>query len=72
MPRPATNASSGKPLPTGFYGRCGKRALDFTVALLSLVCLFPLFAMLAVLLVVIQRTPPFFLQKRIGRGLKPF
>lgn len=72
MPRSATKASSGNPLPADFYGRCGKRVLDFTVALLSLVCLIPLFAILAVLLVVIQRTPPFFLQKRIGRGLKPF
>ena len=72
MPHSATKASSGNPLPAGFYGRYGKRVLDFTVALLSLVCLIPLFAILAVLLVVIQRTPPFFLQKRIGRGLKPF
>lgn len=72
MPHSAPKASSGNPLPAGFYSRCGKRALDFTVALLSLVCLIPVFAILAVLLVVIQRTSPFFLQKRIGRGLKPF
>lgn len=50
MPHSATKASSGNPLPAGFYGRYGKRVLDFTVALLSLVCLIPLFAILAVLL----------------------
>jgi len=55
-----------------FYSRRGKRALDFTGALFGLACLLPLFVILALLLTLIQRTPPFFLQKRIGRGLKPF
>lgn len=72
MPNSATNASSSNPLRSSFYGYYGKRALDFTVALLSLVCLIPVFAILTVLLVAIQRTPPFFLQRRIGRGLRPF
>lgn len=55
-----------------FYIRHGKRVLDFTGALVGLVCLLPVFVILALLLVVIQRTSPFFLQKRIGRGQKPF
>ncbi len=55
-----------------FYTRYGKRALDFTGALFGLAFLLPVFVILAILLVVIQQTQPFFLQKRIGRGLKPF
>lgn len=72
MPHSATKASSGNPLPAGFYGRYGKRVLDFTVALLSLVCLIPLFAILAVLLVVIQRTPPFSCKSASGAASNPF
>ena len=41
-------------------------------ALFGLICLFPVLAILAILLAIVQRTSPFFLQKRIGHGLKPF
>lgn len=68
----ATNPFFSIPLYSGFYSCYGKRALNFTVELSSLVCLLPVFAILAFLPVVIQQTPLFFPQRRIGRGLKPF
>lgn len=72
MPNFVTNASLRSPQYNSFYSRYGKRALDFTVALFSLICLLPVLAIPAFLLIVIQWTSPFFLQKRIGRHLKPF
>ena len=74
MPPPITNIPFSNPLYRNhhFYRRYGKRALDFTGALFGLICLFPVLAILAILLAIVQRTSPFFLQKRIGHGLKPF
>ena len=74
MPPPITNIPFSTPLYRNhhFYRRYGKRALDFTGALFGLICLFPVLAILAILLAIVQRTSPFFLQKRIGHGLKPF
>lgn len=51
MPNFATNASLPSPQYNSFDSRYGKRTQDFTVALFSLICL----------LIVIQRTSPFFL-----------
>lgn len=74
MPTPTTNIPFSTPLYRNhhFYRRYGKRALDFTGALFGLICLFPVLSILAILLAIVQRTSPFFLQKRIGHGLKPF
>lgn len=72
MSVPTTNVLSSNSLHNSFYKSYGKRALDFTGALFGLICLFPVLAILAILLAIIQGTSPFFLQKRIGRGLKPF
>lgn len=75
MPHITTNTAKGvlnNPIKNGLYSRYIKRAIDFTVALLSLLCLLPFFTIMTILLTVIQRTSPFFLQKRIGRGLTPF
>ena len=74
MSAPITNIPFSNPLYRNhnFYRRYGKRALDFTGALFGLICLFPVLAILAILLAIVQRTSPFFLQKRIGHGLKPF
>ena len=74
MSAPTTNIPFSNPLYRNhnFYRRYGKRALDFTGALFGLICLFPVLAILAILLAIVQRTSPFFLQKRIGHGLKPF
>lgn len=74
MSAPTTNIPFSNPLYRNhnFYRRYGKRALDFTGALFGLICLFPVLAILAILLAIVQRTSPFFLQKRIRHGLKPF
>ena len=74
MSAPTTNIPFSNPQYRNhhFYRRYGKRALDFTGALFGLICLFPVLAILAILLAIVQRTSPFFLQKRIGHGLKPF
>jgi len=72
MTIPTTNVRVSKPLHNSFYQRYGKRALDFTGALFGLICLFPVLVILTVLLAIIQGTSPFFFQKRIGLGLKPF
>lgn len=70
MSAPITNIPFSNPLYRNhnFYRRYGKRALDFTGALFGLICLFPVLAILAILLAIVQRTSPFFLQKRIGHG----
>lgn len=74
MSAPITNIPFSNPLYRNhnFYRRYGKRALDFTGALFGLICLFPVLAILAILLAIVQRTSPFFLQKRIGTASNPF
>lgn len=52
MSAPTTNIPFSNPLYRNhnFYRRYGKRALDFTGALFGLICLFPVLAILAILL----------------------
>lgn len=61
MSAPITNIPFSNPLYRNhnFYRRYGKRALDFTGALFGLICLFPVLAILAILLAIVQRTSPF-------------
>lgn len=72
MPNITVNNYPDRQSVHSFYKRNGKRILDFTGALLGLICLLPVLAVLALLLLIIQQTNPFFLQKRIGKNLVPF
>jgi len=49
-----------------------KRVLDFTLALVGLIVLAPLFAVIAVLIRLDSKGPVFFRQTRVGRGGKSF
>lgn len=55
-----------------FYTRYGKRILDVVLSSLALLVLSPLFCLVILLIHVDSRGSPFFLQKRFGRGVKPF
>lgn len=50
------------------YPRCIKRLLDFLLALLGLIVLFPFLAMLVLAIKIGSPGPVFFRQKRVGRG----
>lgn len=52
--------------------RLAKRALDFTVALLALIALAPLFAVVSILILCISGRPIFYRQDRIGQGGRIF
>ena len=54
------------------YANGLKRALDFTVAFIGLLCISPLLLLLALLLIIFQGGNPIFLQERIGRKCRPF
>lgn len=49
-----------------------KRAFDFSTALAGLVCLSPLFLVVAVLIKLDSDGAVFFTQERVGRGFRPF
>ena len=49
-----------------------KRFFDFTVSLLGLVILSPLFLLIAVLMKLTSPGPVFFRQERVGRDFRPF
>jgi lipopolysaccharide/colanic/teichoic acid biosynthesis glycosyltransferase len=49
-----------------------KRLFDIVVALGALVCLFPLFLIVGVLIKLDSTGPIFFKQERIGKGFRPF
>lgn len=49
-----------------------KRFIDFCIATLALLCLFPLFVVLAVIVKLDSKGPAFFKQDRIGKDFKPF
>ena len=49
-----------------------KRLIDFTVSLIALVVLFPVFLLLGILIKLDSKGPAFFLQKRIGKNKKEF
>src|SRR5688500_10942870 len=49
-----------------------KRVIDFMLALLGVLILFPLFLIIVVLIRMSSNGPVFYLQERIGRDLKPF
>lgn len=49
-----------------------KHAADWAVAFLLLPVAVPVVLLAAVLIVLIDHHPPFFLQKRTGKGMKPF
>ena len=50
------------------YRAFGKRLLDLTASLPTLVAVAPLFALIAVLVKLTSRGPVFFVQERLGRG----
>ncbi len=50
----------------------GKRAVDFTLALIALIFLSPVFLVLALLIKLETGGSVFFLQKRVGKNEKPF
>lgn len=49
-----------------------KRAFDFSAALLGLLCLAPLFLVVAILIKLDSDGPVFFRQERVGRRFRPF
>ena len=49
-----------------------KRALDVTAAAIGLLCLSPLFLIVAILIKLTSPGPVIFRQERIGRGFRPF
>lgn len=49
-----------------------KRAFDYLVAAIGLVLLFPVFAVVSILIKVDSSGPIFFRQERIGKGFRPF
>lgn len=49
-----------------------KRLLDVFLALTACLCLSPIFVFISVLICIDSKGPPFFKQKRIGRGMVPF
>ena len=49
-----------------------KAGLDFLIALIALIILFPLFLITAIAIKIDSKGPVFFVQKRIGRGGKEF
>lgn len=53
-------------------GRLLKRAIDFSAALVLLVCLAPLFGAVALLIKLTDRGPVFFWQQRVGRWGREF
>lgn len=74
MSAPTTNIPFSNPLYRNhnFYRRYGKRALDFTGALFGLICLFPVLAILAILLAIVQRTSPSSCKSASGTASNPF
>ncbi len=57
---------------TGWPGRAAKRALDITVSGLAMVLLAPLFALVALLIVLDSRGGVFYRQKRVGANGRSF
>jgi lipopolysaccharide/colanic/teichoic acid biosynthesis glycosyltransferase len=49
-----------------------KRIFDFTLSLIAIIILLPLFILIALLIVLTSKGGPFYLQTRIGKGGKPF
>ncbi len=49
-----------------------KRIFDFTVALVSLIVLIPIFLIIGILIKIDSKGPVFYVQTRVGKGLKPF
>jgi len=60
------------PAREGLLLDAGCRGLDIAVSAVLLVVLFPLFAVIAVMIRLDSRGPVLFRQQRIGRGLVPF
>lgn len=55
-----------------FNDSFGKRAFDFTIALIALILLSPLFLIIAIVLKLDSKGPAFFVQKRVGQYGKVF
>jgi len=49
-----------------------KRIFDFTLSLIAIIILLPLFILIALLIVLTSKGGPFYFQTRIGKGGKPF
>jgi O-antigen biosynthesis protein WbqP len=64
---PAVAGNNAKVLRLGFYPRAGKRLFDVSLSLGALVLLSPLFALIALLIVVMDSGPVIFVQQRVGR-----
>lgn len=59
-------------MKSGFYSSFGKRLFDVVASSIALLLLFPLIAIIVVLLWVTQGRPVFFRQVRPGRNQRPF
>ena len=55
-----------------FFFSVGKRISDIVISLTALICLSPLFALLALIIKCTSAGPVFFIQTRMGRFCKPF
>lgn len=54
------------------YNPTIKRLLDFTLSVMAITLLAPVFAIICMLIPLDSPGSPFFFQKRIGKGMKPF
>ncbi|MEK9726803.1 MAG: sugar transferase [Candidatus Margulisiibacteriota bacterium] len=55
-----------------FYRRIGKRGLDIFASFLGVICLLPLFLIIAIIIKTTSKGPVFFIQERVGRDFQPF
>ncbi|HIQ21624.1 MAG TPA: aminotransferase class I/II-fold pyridoxal phosphate-dependent enzyme [Planctomycetes bacterium] len=63
---------AASPRMPGLPVRATKRTFDIMMSAAGLLVLSPLFAAVAVLIKLTSRGPVFFLQERVGRGMRPF
>lgn len=69
----AIAVNEGMPDPAqGLYRRAGKRALDAAVSAMMLIVMSPLLLIICALVKLTSPGPVFYLQKRVGKGGKPF
>jgi len=59
-------------MPKQLYTKYFKRIFDCSLAIIGILILFPLFAIITVILIIINNGSPFFLQERPGWNERPF
>lgn len=54
-----------------FYRKIGKRIIDILCSFILIICLFPLFLIIGILIKIDSKGPIFFKHKRLGKNCKP-